>query len=551
MKPVHILKGILPVLLAAGYSAAAASAPASANAPLFDGLGNLHHVITTQVPLAQRYFDQGLTLLYGFNHDEAVRSFRAATVLDPDCAMAWWGVSIAHGPNINRPMAEEDVPQAWEALQRAVALKPKAEARDRAYIDALARRYAEKPPEDRVELDQAYADAMRELAANYPDDLDAAVLYCEAVMDTTPWNYWNKDMTPRPGISEVIQTLRSVLARNPDHPGANHFRIHVVEAGPTPEEGLVSARRLAHYAPQAGHLTHMPSHIYVRVGEYHEATLANERASGADRAYIAECRGQGFYPGVYYPHNLHFLWYATGLEGRSHESLRAAQQVAQYAADNYCGPLKVYEAPRFRYLPLLVHLRFGQWDDVLAAARPPATNDFLVDRAMWHFARGAAYAAKRNTEQAEAELVELRRISDGKEAAALDSPLLPVSGILRIARLVLEGYVAQARENPAEAVVQFEQAVEAQDALPYMEPPFWHYPVRQTLGAALLRSGDPVRAEAVFREDLKRTPRNGWGLLGLAESLRQQDKRIAAAEVESERQKAWQFADADLKLEWF
>jgi tetratricopeptide (TPR) repeat protein len=324
-----------------------------------------------------------------------------------------------------------------------------------------------------------------------------------------------------------------------------------VEAGPTPELALPSADRLKDFAPQAGHLTHMPSHIYVRVGQYEDATLVNELAAEADRSYIAACRAQGFYPGVYYPHNTHFLWYATSLEGRSAQALEAAQLTAKYAADNLCGPTQVLEAPRFRHLPLLVHLRFGEWDEVLRAKQPPSTNDFLVDRAMWHYARGMAFAAKGKSGAAAAELALLQEMADGDAAKALNNPMLPVTGILQVARMVLEAKVAWIKGAQAEGIAQLEEAVKAQDALPYMEPPFWYYPVRQTLGAALLESGDAERAEAVFREDLKHTPRNGWGLMGLRESLAKQGKATAAEHVDGQLAEAWRRADVELKMAWF
>lgn len=543
-----ILRSLAFVLAGGIGLSSACSAQSSRLAPVFDGLGDHHHPVTTRSSLGQRYFDQGLTLLYGFNHAEAVRSFQALAELDPGCAMAWWGVALAHGPNINRPMEKSDVPRAWEALQKALALKPKASAKERAYIDALAQRYEPKWSDDRSALDQAYADAMRQVARDHPDDLDAATLFAEALMDTMPWDYWTKDRTPKPATRELLAELRRVRQRNPNHPGANHFWIHAVEAGPNPEHGLPAAERLSKFCAQAGHLVHMPSHIYVRVGQYHDASEANYRAQEADRAYISHCRIQGFYSGVYYPHNMHFLWYATSLEGRSAEAMKAAEKVAEYAFDPRCGTT-VIEAPRFRHLPLLVCARFGLWDKILQARPGVATE--LLDQAMTHYARGLAHLNRNQPEQAQSELNQLEKIAASNEAKKLDTPILPATGIMKVARHVLAGKLAGHRGNNDQCVEELEKAVVAEDALPYMEPPFWYYPVRQSLGAAWLRLDQPSKAEAVFREDLERLPRNGWSLFGLEESLRRQGKEQAAAAVHREFAAAWKHADVKLDLSAF
>ena len=519
--------------------------------PLFDDLGNLHHPVTTSSGRAQRYFDQGLILLYGFNHPEAIRSFRSAATVDPQCAMAFWGVAYALGPHVNRPMTAEDNTGAWAALQQAVALKAAVSPREQAYITALERRYQPGFVEDRSALDRAFADAMRELVRDYPDDLDARTLFAEALMDTMPWDYWAKDRSPKPETEEAFAALRYVIARQPDHPGANHFYIHAVEAGPHPELGLPAADRLRAFAPGAGHLVHMPSHIYIRVGQYAEAILANERAVKADRDYIRSCRAQGFYPGVYYPHNLHFLWWAQVFDGRSEAALRTARRVAEYASDNYCGPSKALEAPRLRHLPWLTLVRFGQWDTMLAVAPPAAEKDFLVDRALWHFTRGLALVARQDADAAAKEREALTALAGSAEARALDSPNFPVSATLTVAQHWLAGRVAEGQGDRAAAIRELEAAVAAEDALPYMEPTFWPLPVRPTLGAVLLRAGEAARAEAVFREDLARVPRNGWGLLGLEQSLRAQSKPEAADLVGRQQQAAWARADRQLDLAWF
>ena len=519
--------------------------------PLFDGLGDLHHPVTTESKQAQRYFDQGMRLLFGFNHKEAIRSFRSAAFLDPQCAMAHWGVAYAYGPHVNKPMDASDTANAWAALQLAVANKSKVSAKEQAYILALEKRYQPAHQADRLVLDKAFAAAMRELAKQYPDDLDAQTFFAESLMDTMPWDYWTHDRTPKPETEEILAALRFVIARSPDHPGANHFYIHAVEAGPTPEAGLPSADRLLNYAPNAGHLVHMPAHIYVRVGQYADAEVANERATKADRTYIRHCRAQGFYPGAYYPHNMHFLWWADVFQGRSAEAMRAAKRAADYALENYCGPTKALEGPRQRHLPWLTLARFGKWDEVLAIAQPPNTNDFLVDRALWHFTRGLAFVAKKDATSAEREQLALGAIATSDEAKKLSSPVFPVADTLAVPALWLAGKVAGAKGDTRGMIEQLEKAVAAADAIPYMEPSYWPIPVRPALGAALLQAGDAARAEQVFREDVKRWPRNGWSLFGLEQSLRAQNKVQQADDVRRQFHESWARADVKLDLAWY
>lgn len=519
--------------------------------PVLEGLGDLHHPVTTRSPQAQRYFDQGLRLLFGFNHREAIRSFRSAARLDPACAMAHWGVAYACGPHVNKPMDATDTREAWEALQAALAVRTGASPRERAYLDALTTRYQPEHRDDRLALDRAFADAMRQLAARYPDDLDARTLLAEALMNTMPWDYWTRERTPKPETDEVLQSLRFVLNRNPDHPGANHFYIHAVEAGPEPALGEAAADRLLGYAPAAGHLVHMPAHIYLRVGRYHDASVANERAAKADRDYLARCRAQGFYAGSYYPHNLHFLWWAQVFEGRSREALRTARQTADYALDKACGASKAIEAPRLRHLPWLTLQRFGRWKELLAVSRPPATNDFLVDRALWHFTRGLAFAAQGNGPGATAEHQALAALASSPEARALSNPAFPVADTLAVATHWLGGRARGASGDTPGMIAGLEQAVTAEDALPYMEPSFWPFPVRPALAAALLRSGQAARAEQVFRDDLERWPRNGWSLFGLERALSAQGRTEQAADVAVQFRAAWRHADTPPDLAWY
>jgi tetratricopeptide (TPR) repeat protein len=540
----------IATLAVSAFSAPRSDAAEAAKplAPLFEDIGRHHHPITTRSPQAQRYFDQGMMLIFNFNHKEAVRSFRAAATLDPECAMAHWGEAFAQGPHINGPMTDEAVPLAWAALQRAQQLKAKANPRERAYIEALAKRYsAPGAKHDRAALDRAFALAMRGVADAFPDDHDAAVFWVDAWMNTTPWNYWQADKrTPKPDTAEAIRAIEKVMMRIPDHPGANHIYIHLVEAGPAPERALPSASRLRRYAPAAGHLVHMPSHIYIRVGQYQDAVEANEEAARADRSYIAACQVQGFYPGVYYPHNMHFLWYALMFQGRAGRSLDAAKEVAAYASSPLCGTT-VAEKPRLTWLPIVTHLRFGAWDKVLATPEPVAEAAF--DRAIWRFARARAFAAKRDAAGAAREAAALETLAASDAVKAVDSPIFPANQVLVVARHLAQAGVAEARRENERMVSLLREAVKAEHQLPYMEPAFWVYPTRQTLGATLLRLGRAAEAEAEFRADLAEFPRNGWSLFGLAEALRAQGKSDAAAMVNREFATAWDKSDVKLTLE--
>ncbi|MBN8248954.1 MAG: hypothetical protein J0L84_16115 [Verrucomicrobia bacterium] len=542
--------GVVLALLPLGLGASALAAT-SRTGPLFSGLGTLEHPVTTRNPRAQRYFNQGLRLVFGFNHKEAIRSFQSAAALDPGCAMAWWGIAYAHGPHVNRPMDASDTAAAWEALQSALAVRSGASAKEQAYIDALQSRYQPGHAADRLALDRAFADAMRILVREYPDDLDARTLFAESLMNTMPWDYWTRDRTPKPETGEILEALRFVLSRDPDHPGANHYYIHAVEAGPDPGLGTAAADRLRFAVPAAGHLAHMPSHIDMRVGRYHEAVEANVRAARADRDYVRHCRAQGFYPGVYYPHNLHFLWWAQVFEGSSRDALSTARRTVEYTLDSTCGPSPVLEAPRLRHLPWLTLARFGRWDELLAVPAPPGTNDFLVDRALWHFCRGWVLAGRQDPGAAARELDSLRDLAGSDAVAALNNPAFPVTATLAVPVAWLSARVAAARGDAPGMIAAFETAVAAEDAIPYMEPTFWPLPVRQAFGAALIRAGDPARAEAVFREDLNRWPRNGWSLFGLEQALRAQGRAEAAADVQRQFTDAWKHADVRPDLLWY
>ena len=546
-KLLAFMKHIVVTILALNLLTSARGAGSMPAVPRFDGLGRHHHPITTKWQLTQRYFDQGLTLCFNFNHAEAIRSFEAAAMVDTNCAMAWWGVAFALGPNINAPMEESAVPKAWDALQKAIALKDKASAKERDYIDALAKRYASEPMKDRSALDNAFAVTMRSLAQKYPDDLDAQTLFAEALMDTSPWNYWQEDLTPKPSAKEALAVIESVLERVRGHSGADHLYIHLVESGPHPEKGEPSADRIGKMTPKAGHLVHMASHIYVRVGRYHDASKVNERASEVDENYVKKVKPTGTYPGGYYPHNLHFLWYATELEGRSKDSIAAAKEVSKYTLDLRCGAI---EGPRQRYLPLLAYTRFGRWAEILKAPLP--SEEYPFDRALAHYARALAFAGQGRVSDAEREFARFQELQKSERVRMMDNPYFPGTKILAVAQRVIAGKIAGASNQPDEMVKQLRAAVNEERALSYMEPPYWHYAAKLSLGAALLKAGHAAEAEEVFLETLKRDlPANGWPLYGLEQSLRAQGKDAEAKQVGKEFKKAWKYADTKLNLAWF
>lgn len=524
---------------------------ARAGAPLFDGMGNHHHAITTSDPDAQRYFDQGLIIDFAFNHAESARSFRAAQTLDAECAMCYWGEALALGPNINVTsngkvvMSDDERSNAYAAMQKAVSLKANASEAERDYIDALATRYNGDVESPREPLDEAYVNAMRELYQKYPDDNDAASLFAESMMNTMPWDYWVDGENPKPLTVEVLDALETVLQRNPNHPLAIHLYIHAVEASSSPGRAEGPADTLADLVPGAGHLVHMPSHIYWRVGRYADASLANVKAAAVDEAYIAACNAQGFYPAAYYPHNIHFLWAASSMEGRSAVSIEAARKVAANVRLEMIEQFPGVEF--FNTIPLLALTQFGRWDEVLAEPQPPA--DLEYSNAIWHYVRATAYARKGDLENARAEHEKLIPLRNETDVVFLDSIYYPATMLLTIADALVRGEIAMAEENYDDAIAHYRVAVETQDELPYTEPPFWYYPTRQSLGKALLAGGDPVGAENVYRADLENYPRNGWSLYGLIKSLEAQDKDASAVQQQFER--IWAEADVTLSASRF
>jgi len=543
---------LLAVLLSVAFALPAAAehqhnAKTADSVPLFDNLGTHHHKISTKVPLAQRYFDQGLRLVYAFNHEEAVRAFKEAARLDPNCAMAYWGVGLALGPNYNLPLDPERNRAAYAATQKAVKFAPKASAAERAYIAALAKRYSLAPDADRKALDQAYADAMREVAHAYPDDTDAATLFAESLMDLRPWALWTLDGQPQPGTLEIVATLEAVLKKDPMHPGANHYYIHAIEASPQPDRGLVAAERLHNLVPGAGHLVHMPSHIYMRTGRYADAADANTQAIKVDEAYIAAVKPAGVYPMMYYPHNIHFFWAAASMEGRSADAIRAAREVT-----NGVSPEMVKEMDAIEYFvptALFALARFGKWEEILHEPAPPAGQPYATG--IWHYARGLALANTGRLDEAASEQQAVAAAAAAMPPERIIGDNTPPAALLHLAAEALAGESAARRGQTDDAVKHLQEAVRAQDALPYTEPPPWYYPVRQSLGAVLLTAGRPADAEAVYRDDLQRNPENGWSLYGLWQALRARQAEAEAAAVEERFRKAWARADVALTASRF
>jgi tetratricopeptide (TPR) repeat protein len=509
------------------------------------GLGQHHHTISTKSPEAQRFFDQGLMLVFAFNHEEAARSFRRASELDPQSAMPFWGLALALGPCINLDVDPPHEQAAYEAAQRALARAPGATESEQAYIQALAKRYSSDSKVDLRKLDAEYANAMRELFRHYPDDLDAATLYAESLMDLHPWKLWSLDGRPTAGTEEIVAVLESVLRRDPNHIGANHYYIHAVEASPHPEWSLASARRLEALAPAAGHLVHMPAHTYMRVGDYLAAARSTAAGANADRPYLRDSGTTGsMYDMMYYCHNLHFLAAADSMAGNFIGAKQAADELA-----GHVGPMLNDMAVAEVYVstPIFVLVRFHRWDEIL---RLPSPNPRLaMTTAFWHFARGSAFAAKGQIAMAEAE----RRILEtARKETPADAEFSFYSNkantFLVLAADILDARIATAQADLERAIEYWEKAVEIEDKLSYGEPPEWFYPVRESLGGALLLNGQAGRAEAVFRADLEQYPRNPRSLFGLLRALEAQKKDADVEEVGREFQAAWKNADGPLEL---
>jgi len=528
--------------MAQDHSAHSQSKPATR----MPGLGNLHHPVSTSNPEAQEFFDQGLRLIYAFNHDEAARSFQRAAELDVKLAMAYWGIAEAVGPNYNDPASDDRFKQAHEAIQKAVDLSAQAPVNEQAYIQAMAKRFPADPKADRKKAAEDYHDAMREVMKKYPDDLDAATLFAESGMNLHSWALWHVDGTPEVGTEEIVATLESVIRRDPDHLGAVHYYIHATEASPYPERALAGANRLASLAPGAGHIVHMPAHVYIRTGDYEAAVKTNEEAAAVDRAYIKASGAQGIYPMMYYSHNLHFIAMCSAMNGNYAEAKKNADMLAEHV-----GPAVKMMPPLegFMTIPMAVGLRFHKCNEILAMAQPdPAMK---TTTGFWHFARGMALAGTGKISGAEAEY---KIVADAEAATPPDVIFaMPINNkakdILKIAEDVLGAKIAMARKDNVQAISLLTAAVAIQDTLKYGEPPDWFFPVRESLGGALLMNGNAVGAEKVFRADLDRNPRNPRSLFGLQQTLKAQGRNYDAGFVEDQFRAQWKGGASELKVE--
>ena len=518
-------------------------------APLLSGLGTHDHKISTEIPGAQRYFNQGLVLSFAFNHAESIRSFKAAQKLDPSCAMCYWGEALSRGPNINVTsdgkvvMSDNDRLEAFKAIERAKELMSSSTLKEQDYIIALSSRYNGQVGTDRSVLDRKYAQSMEELSKKYPDDMDASSLFAESLMNTMPWNYWAEDGNPKPDTVKVINSLEDVLEKAPDHPLAIHLYIHAVEASSSPERAEAAADRLGDLVPGAGHLVHMPAHIYWRVGRYHDASEANIKAAQVDEEYIAQCNAQGFYPALYYPHNIHFLWAASTMEGRSGLSIESALKVAKYVGPEQIKQFPVVEF--FHTVPLLSYVRFGKWKEILSYSAPE--QDFKYSTGIYHYARGIAFSSLGKNEEALKELSYIKPLIDTPEIKNLVKSGQPSAKLLEIADNLLLGQIEFKNGNYEASIISLKKAVSLQDDLPYTEPPFWYYPTRQSLGRVLIEAGKFAEAEAVFRKDLEDYPRNGWSMFGLYKVLEIQGKTKEAKKYKDKFDVIWQLSD--IKLE--
>jgi tetratricopeptide (TPR) repeat protein len=519
-------------LIAQDHSAHSQAKPAT----LMSGVGNVHHPVSTTNPEAQKFFDQGLRLIYAFNHDEAARSFQRATELDPKLAIAYWGVAEAVGPNYNDPASDDRFKQAHEAIQKAVDLSANASPSEQAYIQAMAKRFPGDPKADLRKAAEDYHDAMREVSKKYPDDLDAATLFAESGMNLHPWGLWHVDGTPEAGTEEIVATLESVIRRDPNHLGAIHYYTHATEASANPERALAGANRLAALAPAAGHIVHMPAHVYIRTGDYEAAVKTNEEAAAVDRAYIKASGAQGIYPLMYYSHNLHFIAMCASMNGNYAEAKKnAALLVANV------GPHLKDMPPLegFMTIPMAVDVRFHKWNDILAMPQPdPAMK---ITTGFWHFSRGMALAGTGKLSEAEAEY---KIVSEAEQNTPPDVVFaMPINNkakdIMKISEDVLGAKIAMARKDNVQAISLLTAAVAIQDTLKYGEPPDWFFPVRESLGGVLLINGDAAAAEKVFRADLDRNPRNPRSLFGLQQTLKAQDRNYDAGFIESEFRDSW------------
>lgn len=512
-------------------------------APLFENLGDLNFSISTKEKLAQTFFNQGMKLTYAFNHAEAHRSFMEASRLDPTAAMTYWGQAYVLGPNINDPEPLDERKQKYnEAIAKANKHAPNASKKERALIEALTQRYSEDLTKDVKELNMAYMKAMTKVAKQFPDDADVQILFAASVMNTVPWNYWDAEGNPSLNIAEAKVALEKAITINPENPGAHHYYIHMVEL-PNPDLAIASADKLGGLMPAAGHIVHMPSHIYIRVGRYLDAVKVNEAAILADEDYISQCYSQGMYPLGYYPHNIHFLWSAASLLGDSERAINAAQKTAEKVPTGELIALPFLQ--NFASVPLLAYTRFGKWNEILTTPSPNGQIKHL--KLIWHYARGIAFIRKSNPKEAQEELDAIKEMMNDPElenlvAAGFDNS----NSIAKVAYEVVAGELASFKGNLPKAIEHLKKAVELEDHLIYTEPAAWYIPTRQNLGAVLLHAEKYEDAEKIYKEDLKVLRQNGWSLMGLHQSLKAQGKRDEAQTIKEEFDKAWEHADISI-----
>ncbi len=524
-----------------------AAAPGMPLAPRLQNLGAHTFKVTTTSDRAQLFINQGLNLAYGFNHAEAFRAFAEAARLDPSCAMAYWGQALVLGPNINAQMNADDEPKAYALAQKAESLKANVTPREQDYIDALLKRYTGKAA-DRHAADRAFAHAMGELVDDHADDPDARTIYAEALMDLRPWNYWTRDGVPYDETREVQKSLEYVIAKNPNHPGALHYWIHLWEPTDTPERAEAEADRLLPLMPGAGHVVHMPAHIYMRVGRHADVVKSNQLAVAADEDYIAQCRAQGLYPLGYYPHNIHFIWMGATASGQGKVALDAARKLASAIPTDALRTVPILQG--FLVVPYWAMVRFGKWDEILADKGPRHLTPFT--RGAWRYARAMALIARGRLAEADTELARLRTlVNDPSLKSQVTFSTNTGYAVLRIAPEVVAGEIAARRRNWDKALLHLERAVRYEDALIYQEPSDWHAPVRQNLGAVLLAAGRPDESEAVYWEDLRKNPGTGWALFGLLQALKAQGKKDEATLVEERFRAAWKDADVTLAASRF
>lgn len=537
-----LIRARLQMALASGALPADGTAPA----PLIDGLGAVRFAITGANEQAQAYFNQGLGLAYGFNHDAAVRAFRTAQNLDPNCAMCFWGEAYARGPNINAPMDPQAVERTMAVLQRAMELREGVSQRERALIEALATRYSADPKADRPALDAAYADAMDKVATSFPQDDDIAILAAEAAMDTQPWDYWESDgRTPKGRIGPTIARVEQVLARNPNHPQAIHLYIHLLEASATPERAEAAADRLAApLVPAAGHLVHMPGHLYYRIGRFKDAIAVNVAAAKADETYLATADDKGIYRYGYYPHNVHFIVTSAQMGGDKATAIDQSRRLQKVLGVDVALAMPWVQA--IWAAPYFAHAQFSGPAEILAQPAPDERMPYVTG--MWHYSRAVAHALRRDSKGVERELAALKRIREKTDFKSMIDGGLPATDLLELAEHVARGRLAFANRRPGQAIGHYRAAIAIEDRIPYMEPPYWYYPVRQSLGATQLVSGDAAGARQTFLETLARSPNNAWALYGLAEAQRRLGERSARHSTLVALDKAWLGKRSDLSL---